>query len=124
MHDGVTVADLADAVGGTVVGDAAVRVVDATHDSRCAAFRSLFISIRGRRRDGHHHVDEAVARGASAVCVEEHVGIDVPQLMVADTRTAMPHLAARIHGMPSRHLSLVGVTGTDGKTTVVHLTAA
>ncbi len=124
MHDGVTVADLADAVGGTVVGDATVRVVDATHDSRCATLRSLFISIRGRRRDGHHHVGEAVARGASAVCVEEHVGIDVPQLMVADTRAAMPHLAARIHGMPSRHLSLVGVTGTDGKTTVVHLTGA
>ncbi|MDH3606897.1 MAG: UDP-N-acetylmuramoyl-L-alanyl-D-glutamate--2,6-diaminopimelate ligase [Acidimicrobiia bacterium] len=117
----VTLDQLAAVGAGRVVGDGSVRIVDVTHDSRAAGPDDLFVAVRGEKVDGHDFVDTATA---AAVCVEESVSTTIPQLVVADTRAALPLLAAEVHGHPSRHMQVVGITGTNGKTTVAHLVAA
>ncbi len=75
----------------------------------------------GDHRDGHDFVAAAAARGAAAAIVERRVEAPLPQFVVPSTRQALADLAAALHGYPGRSLRLVGVTGTDGKTTTVQL---
>ena len=119
--DPVTLGELAALAGGRVLGDPGTPLTDLTHDSRAVGPGALFVAVRGFTVDGHRFVPAARAAGAAAVCVEEDPGDALPALVVADTRAALGPLAARVHGEPSRHLRLVGVTGTNGKTTVTHL---
>ncbi|HEX9762682.1 MAG TPA: UDP-N-acetylmuramyl-tripeptide synthetase, partial [Acidimicrobiia bacterium] len=113
---------LAALVGGHLIGVTGdpPTILDVTHDSRQAAPGWLFVALRGVRSDGHDHVAQAVSAGAVAACVEHDTGVEVPQLVVPDTRRALGSLAARVHGDPSHDLAVVGVTGTNGKTTVTH----
>lgn len=120
---GRSVAELADVIGGRVndgSGVAAIQVDDVTHDSRQAKPGTLFVAIRGGTVDGHDHVSGAVDLGASAVCVETPMSSDVPEIIVDDTRAALGPLADAVHLHPSASLDVVGVTGTNGKTTVTH----
>ncbi len=115
-----TLTSLAPAVSGTIHGDGSVVVDDVQHDSRRVLPGTLFVAVRGERTDGHRFVAPAVAAGAAAVCLEEDAAIGVPRLIVGNTRRALAPLAAAVHGNPSRRLTLAGITGTNGKTTVVH----
>lgn len=108
---------LAEIVGGSVVGDSAAIVRDVTHDSRQVIAGGLFVAVRGGRVDGHDFAELAVRAGATALMVDHALPLSVPQLVVPDTRMAMAAAAAAVHGHPSRLLRLVGVTGTNGKTT-------
>lgn len=119
--ESVTLDRLAAAAGGEVVGDGATLIADVTHDSRAAGPADLFVAIRGANVDGH---DFIASTRAGAACVEAMPAIDLPLLVVPDTRAALPILAATVHGEPSRRLKVVGITGTNGKTTVAHLLAA
>ena len=83
-----------------------------------------FVAILGSNADGHDHAVAAVARGSAAIVVERRLDVEVPQLIVADSRAAMARAAAVVHGDPSRQLRIVGVTGTNGKTTVTHMIEA
>jgi UDP-N-acetylmuramoyl-L-alanyl-D-glutamate--2,6-diaminopimelate ligase len=100
-------------------GDA--EVVDATHDSRQVGEGWLFCCIPGSRADGHAHAPGAVAAGASALLVERWLDVPVPQVKVPSVRAAIGPAAAVVHGHPSRELTVVGVTGTNGKTTTTSL---
>lgn len=100
-------------------GDVEVRTL--AYDSRKAAPGAVFVAIRGFHRDGHAFVADALARGASAVVAEEPVASTAPLAVVPDTRAALADLAAELFDHPTRRLRIVGVTGTDGKTTTVHL---
>ncbi|MFP4031252.1 MAG: UDP-N-acetylmuramoyl-L-alanyl-D-glutamate--2,6-diaminopimelate ligase [Desulfococcaceae bacterium] len=82
---------------------------------------SLFVAVPGFSADGHDFAGEAVQRGAAALMVQRPVGLSIPTVAVPDTRAALGPLAARFYGDPSRSLALVGVTGTNGKTTVTLL---
>jgi UDP-N-acetylmuramoyl-L-alanyl-D-glutamate--2,6-diaminopimelate ligase len=84
----------------------------------------LFCAIRGRTSDGHAYAADAVARGAVAIVGERAVEVGVPQVIVDETRPAMAAAAAALHGHPSRQLAVVGVTGTNGKTTTTYLLQA
>ncbi|MDH3259740.1 MAG: UDP-N-acetylmuramoyl-L-alanyl-D-glutamate--2,6-diaminopimelate ligase [Acidimicrobiia bacterium] len=117
----VRLAELAEAVGGEVIGSDQTPILDVTHDSRQAGPGVLFAAVRGFTSDGHDFLAQAVANGASAVCVEARQDLAVPQLVVADCRAALPRMAATVHHHPSRRLRVVGVTGTNGKTTVAYL---
>ncbi len=100
-------------------------VAAVTLDSRRVTPGVLFAAAPGARADGHAFLDEAVVRGAAAVLVETSVaGLPVPQVVVHATRPAAALVAAWCAGFPSRHLGIVGVTGTDGKTTTSYLVRA
>ncbi|MBA2626116.1 MAG: UDP-N-acetylmuramoyl-L-alanyl-D-glutamate--2,6-diaminopimelate ligase [Acidimicrobiia bacterium] len=105
-------------------GDATVEVTGATHDSRQAGPGSLFCCVPGSHHDGHDHAPEAVDRGARALLCQRPLDLGVPELRVADVRSAMGPAAAAVHGHPDRSLDLVGVTGTNGKTTTTWLLQA
>ena len=94
------------------------------YDSRKAAPGCLFVAVRGFRSDGHAYIPAALERGAAALLVEEMPG-DLPEhvtcVQVDDTRAALARVAAAWYGHPERELKLIGVTGTNGKTTVTHL---
>ncbi|MFH1330112.1 MAG: UDP-N-acetylmuramoyl-L-alanyl-D-glutamate--2,6-diaminopimelate ligase [Actinomycetota bacterium] len=117
----VTLGELAVLSGGRLAGDPGIPVSEVTHDSRAAGPGVLFVAVRGFTVDGHRFVAEARGVGSPAVCVEEDPGDGGPTLVVPDTRAVMGPLAARVHGDPSHRLQLVGVTGTNGKTTTCHL---
>ena len=103
-------------------GDAAVTDLHA--DSRSVTPGSVFVAVHGSRVDGHDLASAAAAAGAVAVVVEHPVPVEVPQLVVEDTRRLLGPLAAEVHGRPAERMTMVGVTGTNGKTTVTHLVAA
>lgn len=103
-----------------MIGDSDPAVFDVTHDSRRVMPGSIYLALRGANTDGHDYVESAVAEGAVAVCVDHEVGATVPQLIVPDTRAVLGELAALVHDHPSRSLDVIGVTGTNGKTTVTH----
>lgn len=107
-----------------VRGDSGVVVRSVTHDSRRVEPGTLFCCVPGSHHDGHDFAPAALDAGASALLVERWLDLDAPQLRVPKVRDAMGPLAARVHGDPSRELAVVGVTGTNGKTTVTHLLEA
>jgi UDP-N-acetylmuramoyl-L-alanyl-D-glutamate--2,6-diaminopimelate ligase len=117
---GSTIAEVSERVGGRVLGDPGIRLDDVTHDSRNAGPAVLFVAVRGSSHDGHDFVTAAVAAGSPAVAVEQAMETSAAQIVVGDTRSAMGPMAATVHGDPSTEMSVVGVTGTNGKTTVTH----
>lgn len=121
LAEPVTLAQLAEAGSGEIIGDPATAISDVTHDSRAAGVGDLFVAIRGANRDGHEFV---ASSPASAAAVEVPMAASIPLLVVADTRAALGVLAAEVHRHPSRELQVVGITGTNGKTTVAHMLAA
>ena len=106
-----------------VVGDdTAITSVD--YDSRQVHTGSLFCCLRGAQSDGHAFAAGASAAGAAALLVDHRLDIDLPQVVVPDTRSAMGWLAASFVGHPARAMTLIGVTGTNGKTTTTSLIAS
>jgi UDP-N-acetylmuramoyl-L-alanyl-D-glutamate--2,6-diaminopimelate ligase len=119
---GKTVMDLAEAAGGVAVavGSPGQTITDVTHDSRQAGPGVLFVAVRGKSFDGRDFVPAAVEAGSPAVCVESEAGSGVAEIVVPDTRAALGPLASTVHDHPSAAMKVVGVTGTNGKTTVTH----
>jgi UDP-N-acetylmuramoyl-L-alanyl-D-glutamate--2,6-diaminopimelate ligase len=98
-----------------------VEVVDATHDSRQVGPGWLFCAIRGATADGHDHAGAAVGAGASALLVDRWLDLPVAQVRVPSVRASAGPAAAVVQGHPSRELTVVGITGTNGKTTTAYL---
>ena len=96
-----------------------------SYDSRSVAPGDLFVALPGSNRDGHDYLDEAAHLGAVAMLVEDlpgsRSGFDVPLVAVPDSRRALAPVSAEFFGQPSRELKLVGVTGTNGKTSTSYL---
>src|SRR5688572_24206127 len=122
----VQIEEVAKAIGAVVSGPGQSIINDITHDSRQAKAGTIFVAIRGATVDAHRFIDDVVRRGASAILSE----FDPPDnysgtwLKVPDARIALAFASSIIHGQPSQHLSLVGVTGTNGKTTTTYLCSA
>jgi UDP-N-acetylmuramoyl-L-alanyl-D-glutamate--2,6-diaminopimelate ligase len=106
-----------------------VMVHGVRYDSRAVTPGDAFVALRGGTTDGHRHAAEAAAKGAAAVILEEDAAVadaycahtGVTKIVVPDTRTALAVTAANFYGHPSRSLRVVGVTGTNGKTTTTHV---
>jgi UDP-N-acetylmuramoyl-L-alanyl-D-glutamate--2,6-diaminopimelate ligase len=107
-----------------VVRLAPVEVLGLAYDARAVEPGFLFFCVPGTRADGHDFAGDAVARGAAALVVERPLELDVPQLVVADSRAAMAVAADVFFGRPTHELPVVGITGTNGKTTTSYLVHA
>jgi UDP-N-acetylmuramoyl-L-alanyl-D-glutamate--2,6-diaminopimelate ligase len=107
-----------------VRGDRGVEVHSVVHDDRDVIPGALFCCIAGTHDDGHDYAPRAVVRGAAACLVERWVDVDVPQVRVRAVRAVLGPLCARFHGGPSEAMRVLGVTGTNGKTTTTHLLEA
>jgi UDP-N-acetylmuramoyl-L-alanyl-D-glutamate--2,6-diaminopimelate ligase len=99
-----------------------VEVSGLALDNRLVEPGTLFFCVPGFTRDGHDFAPDAIARGASALVVERPLGLGVPEVRVPSVREAMAPIAARFHGDPTARLRVVGITGTNGKTTSAFLT--
>jgi UDP-N-acetylmuramoyl-L-alanyl-D-glutamate--2,6-diaminopimelate ligase len=93
------------------------EVTGVAYDSRVVKPGDCFVAIPGAHTDGHRYVEVALRDGAAAALVQRRVGTAWPQVEVRDTRQALALAAANFYEQPTRSLQLVGVTGTDGKTT-------
>lgn len=99
-----------------------IEVMSVQSDSRRTAPGDVFVAIRGEQFDGHRYIEDAVRNGAVAVIGSEELqGLDVPYLRTHDSRAALPGLCAEVNGRPANKLTVIGVTGTDGKTTTSSL---
>ena len=107
-------------------GDPATNVTSIEFDSRRVRTGSVFCCVPGQVADGHEYVGEAVRNGASAIVCERPMEVAAAQVEVkaGEIRPVMAKLASRFYGDPSRSLAVVGVTGTNGKTTVTHMIRA
>jgi UDP-N-acetylmuramoyl-L-alanyl-D-glutamate--2,6-diaminopimelate ligase len=106
-----------------LMGNAApdVEVSGLAYSSRTVVPGTLFFCVPGFRADGHDFAPDAVARGAVALVCQRPLGLGVPEVVVDDVRAAMGPAAARFYGDPTAELEVVGVTGTNGKTTTAFL---
>jgi len=109
---------------GSTTRGADVPIDDVSHDSSFRGSSWLFCAVPGARADGHDHVGSATDNGAVAALVERWVDLPIPQVMVPSVRAAIGPAASHVHGHPSGALSVLGVTGTNGKTTVTFLMEA
>lgn len=105
------------------MADRDVLVSDIVYDSRKVQPGSLFVCWKGAHYDGHMFAPDAVSKGAAVLLCERYMDTlsDTPQIVVPSTRVALGPLAAEFFGRPSEHLRLIGVTGTNGKTTTTYL---
>src|SRR5829696_8920281 len=102
-------------------GDGAVKIRDLAYDSRRIGPGTLFFCFSGGRTDGHDFAPGAVEAGAAALVVERPLELDLPQAQVEDARAAMAPIAAAFNGDPTSELGVIGITGTNGKTTTAFL---
>jgi UDP-N-acetylmuramoyl-L-alanyl-D-glutamate--2,6-diaminopimelate ligase len=110
-----------DSAAGVSEADLGVEVTDLAYRADAVSSGALFFCVRGFTADGHDFAEQAVARGAAALVCERHLELGIPEVIVEDVRVAMPHIAASFFGHPTSELDLVGVTGTNGKTTTAFL---
>jgi UDP-N-acetylmuramoyl-L-alanyl-D-glutamate--2,6-diaminopimelate ligase len=103
------------------VNPARAEITDLAYDARDVTPGALFVCIPGLKVDGHDFAPQAIANGAAALIVERALDLSVPQLVVADAREAIALAADAFFDHPTRELEVVGVTGTNGKTTTAFL---
>jgi UDP-N-acetylmuramoyl-L-alanyl-D-glutamate--2,6-diaminopimelate ligase len=116
---------LREVIGAAAAGLPDVDVSALAYDNRAVQPGTLFFCVPGFTRDGHDFAADAVDRGASALVVDHRLeDVDAPQILVSDVRAAMAPAAAALAGDPTAALKVVGVTGTNGKTTTAYLTRA
>jgi len=92
-------------------------------DSRVISNDYLFVAIKGFKSDGHDYIEEAIKKGATAIIVENDVETegDITIIKLKDSRASLSKVSANFYGNPSKHLDMIGITGTNGKTTITYL---
>lgn len=122
----IQVSQIADSLDAELTGPGDQLVLDITHDSRQVREGTMFVAIRGTTVDGHRFIDDVLRRGAVGVIseLEQPAGFHGVWLRTANAREALAKAAARINGDPSHKLDLIGITGTNGKTTTTYLCRA
>lgn len=98
-----------------------VEITGISYNSSTTKAGDIFICIKGEASDGHNYAVSAVEKGAKALFCEHELDINVPQIIVEDTKRSMAFIASAFYNNPSEKINLIGVTGTNGKTTVTHL---
>src|SRR6185312_3249124 len=115
---------LSDVMGSLPAAGGETEITSLAYDNRRVEPGTLFFCVPGFSVDGHDFAPDAVARGAVALVVERSLGLGVPEVLVPSVRAAMAPAAARFHRDPTAELDVVGITGTNGKTTTAFLVRA
>ena len=102
-------------------GDQRVVITGVTDDSRAVSPGTLFVAVKGERVDGHDFLDAAVKQQAGAVVIQQNRSLGVPTVRVKDSRRALGLLGSHFHGDPTAQLRVIGITGTNGKTTTTYV---
>ena len=109
-------------------GDPDLEISEIAYDSRTVGFGSLFVALKGHAQDGHHFIRDAISKGALAVVSESAPPLwafpketGVAMIQAPDSREALSQLAVRFFGSPFKQMNLIGITGTNGKTTTAYL---
>jgi len=104
-------------------GDKSVEITGIAYDSRNVSEGYLFVAVKGHAQDGHVYLNEAVDRGAVAIVAERFDGLraHIAKITVRDSRDALSRLAVRFYNDPCANIELIGITGTNGKTTTTYL---
>ncbi len=97
------------------------EIMGISYNSKKTKPNDLFVCLTGEHVDGHEYAEEAFANGACACIVERRLNLDVPQIVVEDTSEIIAQISDMFYSSPSKKLNIIGVTGTNGKTTVTHL---
>ncbi len=99
-----------------------IEIKGVSYDSRKIKPGDIFVCIAGEKSDGHNYIEQSEKNGAAAVIIQQDIkNIDIPIIKVNDTKHALSQISSIINDFPSSKLNLIGVTGTNGKTTVTHL---
>ncbi len=98
-----------------------VQIHAIAYDSRKVVPGSLFVAVRGFNTDGHQYIEAAIEKGAAAILAEEEGAWSVPVAVCKDTRRGLAEVSAQFYGNPAEKLKIIGVTGTNGKTTTTYL---
>lgn len=104
-----------------IIGNAQTDIKSIEYDSRKVSEGALFFCISGYKTDGHNYAQNAVEAGAAALMVTRKLDINVPQILVDDARMAMAHISREFYGRPDETLKMIGITGTNGKTTTTYM---
>ena len=113
---------LSNVLEGIVKTDLDTEIVDICFDSRRVKPGSLFVAITGFKTDGHLYIASAIEKGAAAILAErETEGVSVPVIIVDNARKALAQVSSNFFGKPEQSLKMIGVTGTNGKTTTTTL---
>lgn len=101
--------------------DTSIEIDGVSYNSKKTQPNDIFICLSGEHVDGHEYADEAVGNGAVVCVVERRLNLDIPQIVVSDTEETLARISAEYYANPSAKINVIGVTGTNGKTTVTHL---
>ncbi len=105
-----------------ILGSTDVEITGIAYDSRKVQPGSLFVCIKGYQSDGHLYTKSAIERGAAAILCQDEIGdVNVPVIRVKNSRKALSYLSAAWYGNPSSKMKMIGITGTNGKTTCTYL---
>ena len=101
--------------------DMALEITGVSYDSRTTEKGNIFVAVRGYKSDGHKYIEAAALKGAVCVLCEEKPGVDIPYILMDNTRQGLAAAASNWYNNPSSEMMFIGVTGTNGKTTTTHL---
>ena len=113
-----------DGIKGTDGNISETEIACLAMDSRQKEENGLFFCVKGERFDSHKLAGEAVKNGAVALVTEEKLSLNVPQIVVENSRAALGVISGKFYGEPSKKMQVIGITGTNGKTTTAHMLAA
>ncbi len=109
----------------SIIGDSDVTIKNIVTDSRKIHSGDLFVALPGVYTDGHAHIEQAIQNGAAGIVVQDAPPLmertAIPVIITANPRQILAHISAQFHGNPAQHLRMIGVTGTNGKTTTTYM---
>ncbi len=107
--------------GMNIIGNGQTEITSIEYDSRKVCEGALFFCISGFKTDGHDYAQSAIDNGAAALMVTKKLDVNVPQILVEDARASMAYISREFFGRPDKDLTMIGITGTNGKTTTTYM---